>query len=228
MADPGRCGELGGTATVTAQGPTVGTTRRGTGDSYLATSGDLTWPPAGTSTWPLAGTLSWPRTTGVALLLGAPDWTRGLAVAVTGFSLLVRLWPFRSAPHQESRCRRPPRSAPGLTLAGSLPMEGPAHDLAWRADGPSEGSCQVAPAGMNRHLRVLPRRQLAGRVRLPVAVTLALAFGSRLVAGDRRAGDVGRGHAQRERRQRGGHRPCDFSSLSTSSLPSRALGCSRR
>jgi hypothetical protein len=29
--------------------------------------------------------------TGVALLLGAPDWARGLAVVVTGFSLLVQL-----------------------------------------------------------------------------------------------------------------------------------------
>ena len=37
------------TDTVTAQGAAVVDPERGGGDFYLATSGDLTWPPPGTS-----------------------------------------------------------------------------------------------------------------------------------------------------------------------------------
>ncbi len=62
METPGRCSDWLDTATVTAQGPSSATTRRGTGDSHQATREDLTWPPAGTATWPSPGTFSWPRT----------------------------------------------------------------------------------------------------------------------------------------------------------------------
>lgn len=50
---------------------------------------------------------------------------------------------------------------------------------------------------------------MASRVLEPVAITLALTGRTRLVAGDRGVRHVGRGDAQRKRRQSGGHRRSD-------------------
>ena len=92
MEPPGRCGDWLDTATVTAQGPNLGSTRRGTGDFSPATRGDLPWPPAGTATWPLPGTFSWPWTTPrpAAAEVVPSSWQRRGPFALAGDTQQVR------------------------------------------------------------------------------------------------------------------------------------------